>query len=172
MKFSKKLTTKNICNIGIGTALYVVLSATVKIPLIGHIQTDLGYVAFGVYLSLFGIIGTFVGALGCVIESLMFSGWFPVGWLLGQVFIGISCGAIFKTGSKIKNKTIKIIVYVVVATIAVFIGIGLIKTIVECYLYGIPFEVKFVKNLIAFVADTPPMILGILIGNQFKNKLK
>ena len=39
---------------GIGIALYVVLGMMIKIPLIGHIQTDFGYVAYGTFLSLFG----------------------------------------------------------------------------------------------------------------------
>ena len=34
--------TKKIALLGMGIALYVVLGAMVKIPLIAHIQTDLG----------------------------------------------------------------------------------------------------------------------------------
>lgn len=168
---NRKFTTKDLCNIGIGTALYVVLSATVKIPLIGHIQTDLGYVAFGAYLSMFGILGTIVGALGCVIESALFSGWFPPGWLLGQIFIGIACGIVFKATDKLKSNKARIAIRIITAIISAFIGVGLIKTAVECYLYSIPFGVKFAKNFIAFVADAPPMILGVLIGNGLKKKL-
>ena len=46
----KFLTTKNIALLGIGTTLYVALSFMIKIPLISHIQTDLGYIAFGVMI--------------------------------------------------------------------------------------------------------------------------
>lgn len=163
--------TKNICYIGIGIALYVVLGMSVKIPLVGHIQTDLGYAAFGAYLSVFGILGTFVGACGCVIESLVYNSWFPPGWLLGQIFIGVVCGIVFKATKKVKNNKARIAIYIISSIATLFIGVGLIKTIVECYLYSIPFGVKFVKNCVAFLADTPPMIVGVLIGNKIKNKI-
>lgn len=163
--------TKNICYLGIGIALYVVLGMSVKIPLIGHIQTDLGYAAFGSYLSIFGTLGTIVGACGCVIESLVYNSWFPIGWLFGQIFIGIFCGIVFKATKKIYNSKAKIFIYIITSIVALFIGVGIIKTIIECYLYSIPFGVKFVKNSIAFLADTPPMVVGVLIGNKIKNNL-
>lgn len=43
------MNTKKIAFLGIGIALYVVLSMTIKIPLVGHIQTDFGYVAYGAF---------------------------------------------------------------------------------------------------------------------------
>lgn len=43
-----------LCYLAMGTALYIALSATAKIPLIGHIQTDLGYIVFGAFCVLFG----------------------------------------------------------------------------------------------------------------------
>ena len=45
--------TKKITYLGMGIALYVVLSMTVKIPLINQIKTDFGYLAFGAFLNLF-----------------------------------------------------------------------------------------------------------------------
>ena len=50
--------TKKITYLGMGIALYVVLSMTVKIPLINQIKTDFGYLAFGAFLNLFGMEGT------------------------------------------------------------------------------------------------------------------
>ena len=46
---------KNIIALGLFTALYVVLGLTCKIPLIGHIGTDLGYIAFAVALYYFSL---------------------------------------------------------------------------------------------------------------------
>lgn len=154
---------KRICFLGMGIALYVVLAAAVKIPLIGHIQTDLGYIAFGAYCEFFGPWGCIVGVFGCLIESLIFSGWFPAGWILGQIFIGLVCGFCYK---RTKNKIVKAIVTI----IAVFIGIAVIKTVTECLLYGIPFEVKFVKNTIASITDAN-MLFGMLIAEKLKTKL-
>ena len=153
----KFLTTKNIALLGIGTALYVALSFMVKIPLISHIQTDLGYIAFGVMTALIGVTDLIIGVLGCLFESLLMTGWVPTGWMLGQVAIGIICGIAYK---KIKNPWINIVITI----FAVFIGVGLIKTIVECVLFTIPFVIKFPKNLIATIADAIPMVIGYILA--------
>lgn len=76
---------KKICYLAMGIAMYVVFSMAVKIPLIGHIQTDLGYMVYGAFLSCFGIPGVVVGVVGCLVESLIFSGWVPIGWMIGQL---------------------------------------------------------------------------------------
>lgn len=156
-------STKNICLMALGIALYVVLSMTVKIPLISHIQTDLGYVAFGIWCSIFGWYGFIVGTIGCMLESLIISGWIPIGWMLGQVVIGLICGSAYKHCNSA-------VVKVLLTIIAIFIGIAGIKTIVECYLYSIPFEIKVIKNIIASVADIVPMIIGMYVGCKFKSK--
>lgn len=165
-----KIKTKDICTLGLGIALYVVLSATVKIPLIGHIHTDLGYVVFGVYLMLFGMPAVVVGAIGCVFESIIFSGWFPIGWFVGQIVIGIICGASFKRAQVIKDNKLRIVACIAVSVVALFVGVFLIKTIVECFLYQIPLGIKAVRNGIAFIADMPPMIIGVILGDRFRSR--
>ena len=65
---------RKITYMGLGIALYVVLSYTIKIPLINRIRTDPGYLAFGLFLCLFGTPGTLVGVLGCIISNLLYSG--------------------------------------------------------------------------------------------------
>lgn len=161
--------TKKICNLALGIALYVALSATVKIPLIGHIQTDLGYIAFGAYLVIFGWQAVVVGVIGCIIESMLFSGWFPIGWAVGQTFIGIMCGLWYKYTDN-KETAYKSITRITCTVLAVFIGVAVIKTFIECQLYSIPFEIKFAKNTIAFIADVFPMVFGVLIGERLKRK--
>ena len=153
------MKTNKIAMLGIGMALYVVLGFTIKIPLIAHIQTDLGYIAFGCFLYLIGWQACIVGVVGCLLESLIFSGWIPIGWMVGQLAIGIICGITYK---KFDN----ILVHIVITVIAVFIGVAIIKTGIECVLYGIPLMVKFPKNLIAFAADVIPMIAGYLIAKR------
>lgn len=156
---------KKICYLGIGIALYFVLSMTVKIPLIGHIQTDLGYIVFGLYCALFGWTACIVGVIGCLFESLIISGWIPIGWMVGQLFIGISCGIIL---NKIKNMQINsyFLISLVTIIVSIFVGIGLVKTIIECNLYEIPFAIKFTKNCIACVADIIPMMLGVILSRN------
>lgn len=165
-------TAKSICLLGLGIALYVVLGAAVKIPLIGHIQTDLGYIAFGAYMMIFGFPGIVVGAIGCVLESVIFSGWFPTGWLLGQIVIGIICALSFRFGRTLLNKRTRIIYCAIVSAIAIVIGILFVKTAVECWMYQIPFAIKFAKNGIACMADIPPMVIGIILGDALKEKVK
>ena len=84
--------TKHIAYLGISVALYVVLGMMVKIPLIAHIGTDLGYIVFGFCCYVFGWPAFIVGTIGCMIESMLTTGWIPIGWMIGQVVIGISCG--------------------------------------------------------------------------------
>lgn len=162
---NKLSKTQTICYLGLGVALYFVLGSFVKLNLIGHIQIDLGYIAFGVYLVIFGIQGTVVGVIGCLLESMVYSGWFPAGWILGQLFVGLFCGITFKAArGKYKRYA-----YIGLTSIAVFVGIAVIKTITECFLYQIPFAVKIPKNAVAFVADAIPMILGVVLGDWILN---
>ena len=159
------IKTKKIALLGIGIALYVVLGFMVKIPLISHIQTDLGYIAFGCLLYLVGWQACVVGIAGCLFESLIFSGWIPIGWMVGQLIIGIICGLVY-------TKTRNTVLHVIATVIAVFIGIALVKTMIECTLYGIPLMIKLPKNLIAFIADTIPMLIGYFIAKRLPEKYK
>lgn len=164
---TKKIKVKLIAFLGIGIALYFALGCIMNIPVLAntHLQTDLGYIAFAICLYLFGWSATIVGVVGCLFESLLTSGWVPIGWMLGQVAIGLICGIVYK---KIDKK----IIHIIVTVVAVFIGVALIKSIVECSLYSIPFVVKFPKNCVAFVADTIPMIIGLPTAYKLKKIIK
>ena len=48
------------------------------------------------------------------------------------------------------------------AIVAVAIGMLVVKTAIECPLYGIPLAVKLPKNAVAFGVDAAVMILGIV----------
>ncbi len=52
--FEIKSKTKKICYMGLGIALYFVFAMALQIPLIGHLKTDLGYIAFGAWCVIFG----------------------------------------------------------------------------------------------------------------------
>ncbi len=153
--------TRLITYMGLGTAIYVVLSFTVKIPLLAHIRTEPGYIAFGIFLCLFGYPATAVGVLGCIIANLLYSGTFPIGWAMGQLFIGLFCSFFF---SRVKN----IYARLALGTAAVFIGIAGIKTVVESLLFDLPLGVKLTRGLVAAAADTVPFLVGILISGRIK----
>lgn len=149
-----------ICALGVLTALYVVLSAFLKINLIGNIQLDLGYVVFAVALCVFGPWGTVVGVVGCALESILFSAYgFSISWVVANAVIGIGCGFAFIKTEKIGWRILSIIL---------FSAIGLIgcKTVIECSLYAIPYLVKIPKNAVAFAVDAAVMIAGLILADR------
>ncbi len=160
------MKTNKLALIGILTALYVVLSTFMKIPVIGNISLDLGYIALAIACGLVGPWAGFVGAVGCGLESILFSSYgFSISWFVANLIIGVMCGFMFKYTN---NKIIRIVYTVVMVVIAV----GLIKTIIECNLYSIPMSVKLPKNLTAFVMDSICMIIGIYILPRIEKAVK
>ena len=158
------MKTKDICILGMLTALYVVLSAFLKFTLFGNIMVDLGYIAFAVALCMFGPWGTIVGVVGCALESILFSAYgFSISWVAANLVIGLICGF---TLNKVKPWAQYIIVIIAVA-----IGMIVVKTAIECPMYGIPLAVKIPKNLVAFGADAVTMILGLGFYQIIKNKI-
>lgn len=159
----KKTLIKKIAYIGLLTALYCVLSAMMKIPFIGAISLDLGYIALALACALFGPWGAFVGAVGCGLESLIFSPYgFSISWFVANLIIGLGCGLVFKYSKKIWIRIIAIIGFTAIGMLGA-------KTGIECYLYNIPFAVKIVKNLVAFGIDAGVMIFGLgLTGGLVK----
>lgn len=159
------MKTKNICLTALGIALYVALSLTIKIPLIAHISLDLGYIVLAVYCYHFGAIsGAVVGGAGCVLISLLTSGWFPPGWMLGNILIGTICGFLYRKGKLISN--------VLISAGAVILGVWLVKTVVECNLYKIPYGVKFVSNGIASIADAIVMCIGVFVATKLSKVIE
>jgi uncharacterized membrane protein len=154
------LKTRQMTGIAILTALYCVLSAMMKIPFIGAISLDLGYIALTLGCAIFGPWAAFIGAVGCGLESILFSPYgFSISWFIANLIIGLGCGITFK---KTENIWIRIV------AIIGFVAIGMLgaKTGIECYLYHIPFAIKIVKNFVAFGIDALVMIIGISISNR------
>ena len=152
-----KSNTQKICMLGMLTALYVVLSAFLKINIIGNITIDLGYLAFAVALCEFGVYGAVVGVVGCTLESLLFSAYgFSPSWVVANFMIGVGCGLVF---SRVKN------VWGRIGAIVLFCAVRLLgcKTGIECALYNIPLLVKIPKNAVAFGIDTAVMICGLML---------
>lgn len=161
-------TTRYICTVSLGIALYVVLSSFIKIPIIGHIGLDLGYIALAVYAYHFGCIpAMIVGSFGCTIVSVLFYGWFPPGWLVGNLFVGAVCGGLYQHGTCGYDKIFR---NYVITVAAVFIGIAVIKTLIECVMFGIPMAVKFPKNIVAASIDAITMWVGLLVAPKIKVK--
>ena len=157
-------TTKKVAFTGMGIALYVVLSMVAKIPVIAHISLDLGYLAFAVVLYHMGTVpGMIVGGVGCVLVSLLTTGWFPPGWLVGNLIIGLMVGPSLKRDSSWKSTVFN----VGLCVLAVALGILCLKTIIECMLYGIPLAVKVPKNTVAFAMDAAVMSVGVVFAQRW-----
>ena len=143
--------TKKICLTALGIALYVCVSMLIKIPVVGHISLDLGYIVLAVYCYIYGgVSGAIVGSCGCFLVSLIASGWIAIGWPLGNFLIGALCGAVY---ARTKGKSGATLINTAVTVAAVFVGVAVIKTVVECALYSLPVAAKFAKNLVAFSMD-------------------
>ena len=153
---------KKLTYTAIGISLYVTLSMVLKIPVIGHIGLDLGYIVLAIYCMRFGAIsGAIVGAIGCAFVSLIMSGWFPPGWFVGNLVIGLICGKLYTKGNMLFN--------IALTGIAVIFGILVIKTVIECYMFSIPFIVKIPKNAIAAIMDIFVMWIGLFVNEKIVN---
>ena len=151
------MTTKKLCILAMLTAMYVVLSAFLKFTLFSNVMMDLGYIVFTVALCIYGPWGTVVGVLGCALESILFTAYgFSISWCAANLAIGLICGFAFKISRSELEKHLIILC-------AVAVGILVVKTAIECPLYGIPVEVKIPKNAVAFAADTVTMMLGLWV---------
>lgn len=153
--------TKQITYIGIGIALYIVISMLLNIPLIGNIRLDCGYIVYAVYLALFGWQGIIVGVVGCFIKGYISDGWVPVTWMIGQLIIGITCSITFK---KVKNKLLQVIIMV----LSVFLGIAIVSSGLSAWIFKLPLGLKIFKGCVASVTDAGAMVIGFIIADRIK----
>ena len=159
------MTTKKIAILGVLTALYVVLSSFLKFSIFSNIMVDLGYIAFAVALCMFSPWGTIVGVLGCTLESILFSSYgFSISWAAANLVIGLICGFAYPLT---KHNWVKYAITIV----AVAVGMLVVKTAIECPLYGIPLAVKLPKNAVAFGVDAVTMMLGVLVHQTLKKRI-
>ena len=157
-----KLTTNKITGIALFTALYCVLSTMMKIPFIGAISLDLGYIALAIGCAAWGPWGAFIGAVGCGIESILFSPYgFSISWFIANLIVGLGCGYVFSKTQITWKRLAAVIVFMAIAMLGA-------KTLIECNLYGIPFEIKIVKNAVAFGIDSLTMIIGVFLAPRIK----
>ena len=150
-----------IAFLALGIALYTVLSAFVIIPIVNRIKLDLGYIVYGMYLNTFGMIATIVGVLGCILGNMLKGGSIPFAWAIGQAFIGLTLGYLLP-------KTDKMYLKIIYCLIFAFIGIGVIKTVIEVAIYQFPIWLNFTSNFAAYVADVIPLIIGVILNKKIK----
>lgn len=142
-------------------ALGVVLSAFLQFRLFSDIKIDLSYIVIVVICYFYGgVIGGLSAGGIAALESALFTSYgFSPSWMCANIVVGLITGLVLKH-NPIKNKVVKHSVNIIAITLSVAIGMLLVKTIIECNLYSIPFEVKIVKNAVAFGADLTCMVIG------------
>ncbi len=160
------MRTRSITFMGLGIALFVVLSMCLRVPVFENYYLCLGYIVMTIYAWNFAWYeGAVVGSLGvilyCVVGGLGFNG--MPGWALGNVVIGLILGVAIKKIQTLRHKTLQVVLIALVAIIATFIGIEVIKSIVDSMVVSQPILVRVAKNTTSFVSDAFVIVASLPI---------
>ena len=156
---------KDVTLTGIGIALFVVLSLCLQVPVFQNYYLCLGYVVMAVYLYSFGIRkGMMVGVFGTILYCFLINGLRGMpGWAIGNVFIAVYLGFAFKLGECLSQKYARYLIYAYGALGSCFMGIFIVKSLVEYFLYAQPMPIRMMSNMYAFIADTVVLLISIPI---------
>ena len=160
------MKTKDITFLAAGIALFVVLSMCLRVPVFENYYLCLGYIVMTVYIWCFKWYeGAIIGFLGvilyCIIGGLGFNG--MPGWSVGNIVIGLIIGVSLKYIQQLKSKTLQVILTAITAIVATFIGIELIKSLIDSFVVSQPFVVRFAKNMTSFIADAFVIVISLPI---------
>ena len=162
------MTTKKICLTAIGTALFVVLTLCLQVPVFENYYLCLGYAVMMVFCFYFGPLSSvIVGSLGVFLYCLLISGLRGMpGWATGNIVIAFSVSLACRYTAGLSDRRLRrlILAAVIVGSTAVAI-IG-VKSVVEMLLYTQPFLLRAGKNIYAFVADVFVMILSLPVCDK------
>lgn len=166
-------TTKKICITAMGTALFVVLSLCLQVPVFENYYLCLGYVVMTLFCYYFGpISGMTVGGLGVVLYCLLTSGLRGMpGWAVGNLVIGLFVGLTCKFTLRIKKQWIRHIIIGFSVVVSVAVAMLGVKSLVEAFLYAQPMLLRMAKNSYAFIADVVVMIISLPICVSLKGVL-
>lgn len=158
------MKTRDITFPAVGIALFVVLSMCLRVPVFENYYLCLGYVVMTVYMWCFKWYeGAVVGFLGvilyCLIGELGFNG--MPGWSVGNIVIGTIVGLSMRYIKKIRSKVLQVAVTAIVAVIATFIGIMLVKSVIDSFIVSQPVVIRMGKNLTSFFADAFVIVVSL-----------
>lgn len=159
----KKFGIKEVVAIGIGTALFVVLTE-VQIP-IGIPNTSLQpRMAVLAFLSaIFGPwVGAIIGLLGHALGDAIFYGSVWWSWVFPEAVVGIAIGAFAKKfavrdGGFDKKNIILFNIVQIVANAVAWIGLA---PVLDIIVYAEPASKVFIQGIFAFIGDI--IIVGVL----------
>ena len=155
---------------GIGIALFVVMSICLQVPVFENYYLCLGYIVMIVYIYLFGITkGIIIGVLGTFLYCIIINGIRGLpGWAIGNVFVALIISLAFHLGKKLSNKILKYTVYIMGIILGCCLGILVIKSIVEYFIYAQPIILRMTNNIYAFIADVVVLIAGVPICEKLE----
>lgn len=158
------MKAKDITTIGLLTAVAVVVSSWLRIPLFANIKLDLSYIVLTVAIIKCGLFGgIFVGAVSAILESMMFAAnGLSFSWTVANVVIAIIAYAFYK----LSNKNQKKYIFIIGIIIACFVGLVVVKTLVECSLFNIAIITRIPNNSIAFISDCICMLVGLIVSKR------
>ena len=165
----KKFGIKHVVAMGIGTALFVVLT-NVQIP-VGFIpntalQTRAAVLAF--FSAIFGpVVGGAIGLIGHALGDAVFYGSVWWSWVFPDAIFGILVG-LFAKSFEIKtggfNKK-KVVLFNVVQVVANAIAWIVVAPVLDILIYAEPAKKVFSQGVFAFVANIIIVgVLGSLLG--------
>ena len=172
------MKTKDITFMAAGIALFVALSMCLRVPVFENYYLCLGYIVMTVYIWCFrwyegAVVGFFGVILYCVVGGLGFNG--MPGWAVGNIAIGLILGAALKYVQKIQNKTVQVLLMAVAAVVATFVGIEIIKSLIDSVVVSQPFAVRMAKNMTSFIADVFVIVMSLpicVLLEQYAKRLR
>lgn len=157
------MTTRKLCQTAMGTALFVVLTLCLQVPVFENYYLCLGYVVMMVFCFYFGLVSSIiVGTMGVVLYCLLTSGLRGMpGWAIGNIVIAVSVSIACKCTTGLKQRWIRYLILMMVIVAATAVAILGVKSLVEMILYAQPFLLRAAKNVYAFVADIVVMAVSL-----------
>lgn len=157
-------STKTIVAIGIGTAIFFILSRFVAIPSgIPDTNINTAYAFLALISILFGpIAGLFVGFIGHTLTDLLMYGSVWWSWVVVSAFVGLGIGLFYKLfnveDGEFGKK--KIITFNIIQVIVQGIGWVLIAPVLDILIYAEPSNKVFTQGVFAGLSNI--VTVGVL----------
>ena len=168
------MKTRKLCLTAMGTALFVVLTLCLQVPVFENYYLCLGYVVMMVFCFYFGPFSSvIVGTLGVILYCLLTSGLRGMpGWVAGNIVIALAVSITCKYTAGLKKRWIRYLILMAVIIASTAIAILGVKSLVEMILYAQPFLLRAVKNVYAFVADIMVMTVSLPVCEKLEGVIR
>jgi energy-coupling factor transport system substrate-specific component len=160
----KKIGIKEVVAMGIGTALFVVLT-NVQIPVIivpnTGMQPRMAVLAF--FAAVFGpIVGGVVGFLGHALGDALFYGSVWWSWVFPEAVVGVAIGLFAKKFAVTEGGFVgkNIVLFNIVQVIANAVAWIIVAPVLDILVYAEPANKVFAQGAFAFIGNI--VVIGIL----------